>query len=79
MAKSPRRRENSRKPQRRCAGHAGRRISVMISSAASARMSGVEARFVLDIAPAHHGAEPHAARVDRDLPQIGKLAQIDQQ
>ena len=39
MAKSPRRRANSRKPQRRAAGHAGRWISVMISSGFSAVVS----------------------------------------
>ena len=39
MAKSPRRRANSRKPQRRFAGQAGSWISVMISSCSSAVVS----------------------------------------
>src|SRR5215475_5467671 len=39
MAKSPRRRANSSKPQRRPAGQAGRRISTMISSGVSAVVS----------------------------------------
>ena len=39
-AKSPRRRANSRKPKRRCRGHAGKRISVMISSGFSAVVNG---------------------------------------
>ena len=42
MAKSPRRSANSSKPQRRSAGHAGRRISMMISSGASAVVSAPE-------------------------------------
>ncbi len=40
MAKSPRRRANSWKPQRRRAGQAGSRTSVMISSGVSAVISG---------------------------------------
>src|SRR5215831_5641113 len=105
MAKSPRRSANSSKPKRRPAGHAGRRISVMISSGASAvvsaprkkslaaitraparpvaaiadlvvrdvphgcdqqRMRAPEARMIQDVAPAHHGAEPHAGVGDVD-------------
>ena len=42
-------------------------------------MRGGEPRIVLDVAPAHHGAEPHAVGGDLDLAQLRELAQVDQQ
>ncbi len=42
-------------------------------------MGGIEPRVVLDVAPAHHGAEPHAIAGDLDPPQLGEFAQVDQQ
>ena len=43
------------------------------------RMRGYEALIIQDVAPAHHGAEPHAFGGNLDLAQIGELAQIDEQ
>ena len=43
------------------------------------RMRGREPRIVLDVAPAHHGAEPHAVGGNLDLVQLGQLAQVDEQ
>ena len=40
-------------------------------------MRGIEPRVVLDVEPAHHGAEPHAGVGDLDPPQLGELAEID--
>ena len=42
-------------------------------------MCGGQALIVQNVAPAHHGAEPHAVGGNLDLAQIDKLAQIDQQ
>ena len=42
------------------------------------RMRSGEPRVVKDVAPAHHGAQRNAFLVDLDLPQLRKLAQIDQ-
>ncbi len=38
------------------------------------RMRGLESGVVLDLAPAHHGAERDAALRNPDAAQIGKLA-----
>ena len=43
------------------------------------RMRLAQPRVVEDVAPAHHGAEGDAVVRDLDLPQLGELAQIDQQ
>ena len=43
------------------------------------RLRLAQSRVVEDVAPAHHGAEGDAVIRDLDLPQLGKLAQIDQQ
>ena len=43
------------------------------------RMRLAQSRVVEDVAPAHHGAERDAVIRDLDLPQLGELAQIDQQ
>ena len=43
------------------------------------RMRGRKPRVILDVAPAHHGAEVHAVRGDPDLPQLLELAQVDEQ
>ena len=43
------------------------------------RMRLAQPRVVEDVAPAHHGAERDAVVRDLDLPQLGELAQIDQQ
>ena len=43
------------------------------------RMRADEPRVVLDVAPAHHGAERDAVGGNPDLAQLRELAQIDQQ
>ena len=43
------------------------------------RMRLVQPRVLEDVGPAHHGAERHPALPDLDLPQLRKLAQIDQE
>jgi hypothetical protein len=43
------------------------------------RMRAIEPPVVLDVAPAHHGAQRHAAVGNPDAAQVGELAQIDQQ
>ena len=43
------------------------------------RMRRLQPRVLENVAPAHHGAERDAAIGDLDLPQLRKLAQIDQQ
>ena len=43
------------------------------------RMGGRQTRVVLDVAPAHHGAEPHTVGGYLDLLELRQLAQVDEQ
>ena len=47
----------------------------MLDRGLQQRMGGRQARVVLDVAPAHHGAEPHTVGGNPDLLQFGQLAQ----
>ena len=69
-------RDRCRRPCRGCGSGSAPHAS---TAALQQRMRSRKPRVVLDVAPAHHGAEPHAVGGDPDLAQFVQLAQIDQQ